>query len=74
MNESNACRSVNRRAGLRILDGRGEGVPTLLEAERELLLRALDAAAGNKTVTAKLLGVSRPRLYKMIERHGVGDG
>ena len=32
-----------------------------------------DAADGNKTIAAKLLGVSRPRLYKMMERHGVQD-
>jgi two-component system NtrC family response regulator len=46
-------------------------VPTLLEAEQELLVKALAAADGNKTIAAKLLGVSRPRLYKMMERHGV---
>jgi len=36
-----------------------------------LLQKALAAAEGNKTIAAKLLGVSRPRLYKMMERHGV---
>ena len=45
--------------------------PTLSEAERELLLQALKIAGGNKTRAAKLLGISRPRLYKMIERHHV---
>ena len=46
-------------------------VSTLFEAEHELLVRALRAASGNKTHAAKFLGVSRPRLYKMIRRHGV---
>ncbi len=46
------------------------GVSTLFEAERELLVRALGAADGNKTRAAQFLGVSRPRLYKMIRRHG----
>ncbi len=46
-------------------------VPTLHEAERGLLLRALDASKGNKTRAAHLLGISRPRLYKMIQRHQV---
>ncbi len=47
------------------------GVSTLFETERELLVRALRVASGNKTQAAQLLGVSRPRLYKMIQRHGI---
>ena len=48
-----------------------ERVPSLSESERELLLRALRATAGNKTRAAQLLGVSRPRLYKMMRRHQI---
>ncbi len=48
-----------------------EGVSTLFEAERQLLLRALKVAKGNKTHAAQLLGISRPRLYKMLQRYGV---
>ncbi len=54
-------------------DKREMGVSTLFEAERELLVRALKAAGRNKTRAAELLGVSRPRLYKMIQRHGVQE-
>ncbi len=46
-------------------------VTSMVEAEKKLLLNALKAADGNKTHAARLLGVSRPRLYKMIQRHGV---
>ena len=52
-------------------DKADKAMPTLLDAERKLLLEALEIAGGNKTRAAKLLGVSRPRLYKMIQRHEV---
>jgi DNA-binding NtrC family response regulator len=48
-----------------------EAVSTLHETEKALLLRALRVAGGNKTRAAQLLGISRPRLYKMISRHEV---
>ena len=48
-----------------------DGIPTLLEAERRLLLEAMKSADGNKTRAAEILGVSRPRLYKMLDRHGI---
>ncbi len=51
----------------------GTGVSTLFEAEREHLVRALKIANGNKTRAAQILGISRPRLYKMIQRHGVEE-
>ncbi|KKM15964.1 hypothetical protein LCGC14_1690620 [marine sediment metagenome] len=46
---------------------------TLTEAERDLLVQAMTAADGNKAMAARLLGISRPRLYKMIERHRLRD-
>ncbi|MCU0578877.1 MAG: sigma-54 dependent transcriptional regulator [Desulfobacterota bacterium] len=42
-------------------------LPTLAEAERDLIRRALDQAMGNKTQAAKMLGISRSHLrYRMI--------
>ena len=49
------------------------GVSTLFEAERQLLVQALEVAKGNKTHAAQFLGISRPRLYKMIQRHGISS-
>ncbi len=43
----------------------------IAEIERELVVRALDQAGGNKTEAARLLGVSRPRLYRRLEQLGL---
>jgi two-component system response regulator HydG len=50
-----------------------EPVPSFLEAERELILRALREAKGNKSRAAEILGISRPRLYKKMGRYGIDE-
>lgn len=52
-------------------DAQQEFVPSLSQAEHELVARALRVTGGNKTRAASLLGISRPRLYKMIEQYGI---
>ena len=47
----------------------GEGF-SLDAFERELVLAALERAGGNKTHAAKLLGVTRRRLYSLLETIG----
>jgi DNA-binding NtrC family response regulator len=43
-----------------------------LEAlERELILKALARAAGNKSLAARLLGLTRRTLYSRMEKHGL---
>ncbi len=39
--------------------------------ERELLVHALDQAAGNRTSAAKLLGIARAQLYAKMAEHGL---
>jgi len=45
---------------------------SLEELEREHVARVLESTAGHKSRTAEILGVSRPRLDRMIERYGLG--
>jgi two-component system response regulator HydG len=39
--------------------------------ERGLLVEAIDAADGNRTEAAKLLGIGRATLYEKLKRHGI---
>ena len=43
-----------------------------LRAEREVLQQALARSNGTLAAAAKLLGVSRPTLYTLMEAHGLG--
>jgi two-component system response regulator AtoC len=52
------------------------GTPRLVsleDMEREHVARVLEATGGHKSRTAEILGVSRPRLDRMIERYGLGQ-
>ena len=45
---------------------------SLEQVERDLIRSALNKAGGNKSKAAKLLGITRRRLYSMMERLGAG--
>jgi two-component system NtrC family response regulator len=51
-----------------------EGFPTLEALEAEHLARALALTGGNRTKAAEIMGISKPRLYRMMEKHGLGRG
>jgi DNA-binding NtrC family response regulator len=42
------------------------------ETERQALREALARVQGNRTLAARILGVSRRTLYNMLEAHGIG--
>jgi two-component system nitrogen regulation response regulator NtrX len=42
-------------------------------AEREAVQKALAVCEGNVTAAARMLGVERPSLYRIMKRHGLGD-
>ena len=48
-------------------------LPTLEEAERRLVVAALRKSGGNKNEAARLLGIDRQRLYRKIEKYGLGS-
>jgi two-component system response regulator HydG len=48
-------------------DDPSELVP-LEEVERRYIARVMEAVGGNKTAAARLLGIDRKRLYRMLER------
>jgi DNA-binding NtrC family response regulator len=45
------------------------GFPTLEALEAEHVARALALTDGNRTRAAEILGISKPRLYRYIEKH-----
>ena len=47
---------------------------SLDEMERRYILRVLEAAGGNKTSAARILGLDRKTLYRKLERWGAGSG
>jgi DNA-binding NtrC family response regulator len=46
----------------------------LAEVEQDLIRRALEAAGGNKSEAARLLGITRRALYGRLERYGMDPG
>ncbi len=42
----------------------------LAETERRYILRVLEAASGNKTLAARILGIDKTTLYRKLERYG----
>ncbi len=46
-----------------------ERIPTLDEAERDLIGRALVVTEGNRSRAAKILGVERARFYRKLKKH-----
>ena len=44
---------------------------SLIDVERDHIIRTLEQVRGNKAVAARILGVSRRAFYRQLERHGL---
>ncbi|MEE2925188.1 MAG: sigma-54 dependent transcriptional regulator [bacterium] len=44
---------------------------SLSEIEKEIILKAIDESFGNKTNAAKILKITRRKLYSRLEKHGI---
>jgi DNA-binding NtrC family response regulator len=45
--------------------------PAVARLEKQLILKALERAKGNRSAAARLLGIGRPLLYAKLEEHGI---
>ena len=48
-----------------------QAIPSLNDMEKEHVRRALEATGGHKARAAAILGVSRPRLNRLLEKYGL---
>jgi len=62
--------SVRTAAGAR---ARRTRRPTLAELESDYIREVLEAARGNKSEAARVLGISRKNLYERLARYGEGE-
>jgi DNA-binding NtrC family response regulator len=44
---------------------------SLEEGEREMVRRALEEAGGNRAKAARILGIKRTRIYRLLHKHGL---
>ncbi len=59
------------RCGGRSAGAAASGIPTLAHSERMLVERAVKESGGNKAKAARILGVGRRRLYRLLKKHGL---
>jgi DNA-binding NtrC family response regulator len=55
-------------------EGPAEAGLTLKDMETELIITTLKRCQGNKTLAARMLGISRKGLYEKMDRLGIGEG
>ena len=59
------------KEGIAQMDSRGGAGDTLADTEAEQIRRVMAATGGNKSRTAKILGIERKTLYRKLEKMGL---
>jgi two-component system response regulator HydG len=62
--------SDHRRSHVVVAANDPSELVTMEEVERRYVLRVMEAAGGNKTMAARVLGFDRTTLYRKLERYG----
>jgi two-component system, NtrC family, response regulator AtoC len=63
----------NYHRSLVVVAGQDESeLVSMEEVEHRYIERVLDAAGGNKTLAARILGFDRTTLYRKLGRYGLG--
>ena len=60
-----------RRSDVLIASDDPSELGPLEEVERRYIARVMEAVSGNKTAAARILGIDRKRLYRMLDRLAV---
>jgi len=68
--DSNELRPIDFMGGFE-MEQMGNQPETLEEMEKQMISSAMKRYAGNLTIVAGKLGISRPTLYSKIERYGI---
>ena len=63
--------TVNEATQARVQESGFDGDTSLEEIERATILKTLEAAGGNKSETARRLGITRKTLHKKLKAYGV---
>jgi DNA-binding NtrC family response regulator len=58
-------------APLAVSAGNVSGMPTLAQAERELIIRALELHRNDRAKAARALGLSSRTLYRRLKEYGI---
>ena len=70
LTDSNELRPIDFMGGFE-MEQMGNQPETLEDMEKQMIASAMKRHAGNLTIVAAKLGISRPTLYSKIERYGI---
>ena len=70
LSESSELRPIDFMGGFE-MDQVSNQSETLEEMEKQMIASAMKRNAGNLTIVASKLGISRPTLYSKIEKYGI---